>query len=68
MTKPESKVLPVGTRVKMSALGVERSPRLVDKIGTVVRARGGRYRSLGVRFDGNKSITSLHPGYVEPLQ
>lgn len=68
MTERESKVLSVGARVKMSALGVERSPRLVDKIGTVVRARGGRYNSLSVHFDGNKSITSLHPDYVEPLR
>ena len=60
-------VLAVGTRVKMSPLGTTRCPRLVKKIGTVVRTRSGNYSSTEVHFDGNKTRTPLHKDYVERL-
>ena len=69
MSRRESNVvLAVGMRIKMSDLGAERCPRLAAKTGIIIRAGGGRYSSLSVRFDGNKSITLLHPDYVKPLQ
>jgi hypothetical protein len=54
-------------RVKMSALGSARCPRLADKEGVIVG--GGRFQSsIRVLFDGSKSPTSLHRDYVEQIQ
>jgi hypothetical protein len=48
----------------MSPLGAERCPSLADKVGTVVG--GSVYNnSFSVRFDGNKSSTTLHQNYLE---
>ena len=59
--------LEVGDRVKMSALGSERSPLLVRKVGTITGLR--RHSStIFVRFDGNKRATTLHRDYVEPIE
>lgn len=53
----------VGERVRLSALGLERSPRSKGYFGCVVgRARGGAYQVL---FDGLKAPTLLHEGYLE---
>jgi hypothetical protein len=65
MSEEKTTVLVVGTRVKLSLLGATRCPRLVRKIGTVVRTRAGRYSSIDVHFDGNKTRTPLHKDYVE---
>jgi len=54
----------IGNRVRMSALGAERCPSLVGKLGTVVG--GSVYNnSVSVRFDGNKSSVTLHQSYLE---
>lgn len=67
MSERENRVLAIGTRVKMSLLGAARCRRLVNKIGTIVFC-STRYSSVGVLFDGNKSLTSLHRDYVEPQE
>jgi hypothetical protein len=56
----------IGSRVRMSRLGAERCPSLADKLGTVVG--GSVYNnSFSVRFDGNKSSTTLHHNYLEVI-
>jgi hypothetical protein len=56
----------MGERVRMSALGAARSPRLAKKEGTIVG--GSRLNSsIRVLFDGSKSPMSLHRDYVEQL-
>ena len=56
--------LPVGVRVRMSALGASRCARLANKTGTIVG--GSVYvNSVSVLFDGNKSPTTIHREYVE---
>ena len=59
--------LQVGDRVKMSALGSERSPLLAKKVGTVSGVRRDS-RTIFVRFDGNRTPTTLHRDYIEPLE
>ncbi len=58
--------LKIGARVRLSPVGSRRCPRLRYKIGTLVRL-SGRYSSVAVLFDGNKSSTALHPNYIELL-
>jgi hypothetical protein len=54
----------IGSRVRMSSLGAKRCPSLADKLGTVVG--GSVYNnSFSIRFDGNKSSTTLHQNYLE---
>ena len=56
----------IGSRVRMSQLGAKRCPSLAAKIGTVVG--GSVYNnSFSIRFDGNKSSTTLHHKYLEVL-
>jgi hypothetical protein len=56
--------LPPPARIKLSALGAARCPRLADREGVIVG--GGRYPStVRVIFDGSKSPMSLHRDYIE---
>jgi hypothetical protein len=56
--------LSIGVRVRMSALGASRCARLAKKSGTIVG--GSVYvNSVSVLFDGNRSPTTIHRGYVE---
>jgi hypothetical protein len=56
----------IGSRVRMSALGAERCPRLAENVGTVVG--GSIYKnSVSIRFDGKKSSVTLHRDYIEGL-
>jgi hypothetical protein len=59
--------LQVGDRVKMSALGSKRSPVLAKKVGTITGVRRDS-RAIFVRFDGNRTPTTLHRDYIEPLE
>jgi hypothetical protein len=67
MSGPKDCIFAKDDRIRMSALGAERCPGIANKTGVVVRTSvdGRRYKSLGVRFDGNKGITNLHPDYIE---
>ena len=58
--------LQVGDRIKMSGLGSERSPVLAIKVGTVTGIRSDS-RTIFVRFDGNRTTTTLHRDYIEPI-
>jgi hypothetical protein len=58
--------LEIGQRIKMSAIGAARSPRLALKTGVVVGT--SQYNSsITVRFDGNGTSTCLHRNYIEPI-
>ena len=54
----------VGVRVKLSALGKERCPRLSNKTGTLV-GRGIYANSMVVVFDGNRTSSTIHVTYLE---
>jgi hypothetical protein len=57
--------LTIGQRIKMSALGAARCPGLAAKTGVVIGF--SQYKSsITVRFDGNRSSTSIHRHYIEP--
>ena len=53
----------VGQRVRLSELGIARSPKLIARTGTIAGLPGAS--TLDVLFDGNKRPTKLHRSYVE---
>jgi len=56
----------MGSRVRMSAPGAARCPRIADKEGILVGE--GRYsNSLRVLVDGSKLPVSLHRDYIEQI-
>ena len=56
----------IGDRVRMTRLGASRCMRLADRMGTIVG--GSVYaNSVSVRFDGNKSSSTLHLDYLEVI-
>jgi hypothetical protein len=57
----------LGDRVKLSALGERRCPRLAGKSGTVV-GRSIYVNSVAVLFDGNKSPRTFHGAYLEAVK
>jgi hypothetical protein len=70
MTTPSDTNMPpvkselIGARFKMSPLGSARCSFLAGKEGIIIGS--SRYaKSVRVRFDGNKSPTSLHRDYIE---
>lgn len=58
--------LTIGDRFRMSALGAARYARLADKIGIIV-GRSVYANSFSVRFDGNKSTSTIHRSFIEPI-
>ena len=56
----------LGDRVRISALGAIRCPRLAGKTGTVV-GRSIYVNSVAVLLDGNKSPRTIHGAYLEML-
>jgi hypothetical protein len=61
-----SAAISVGSRVKLSALGAARCPRIAEKQGVVVGV--GRYsNSLRVLLDGSKLPVSLHRDYLDEV-
>jgi hypothetical protein len=56
----------IGDRVRMTALGASRCMRLADRMGTIV-GRSIYTNSFSVRFDGNKSSSTLHRDYLEVI-
>lgn len=56
----------LGDRVRISALGAERCPRLAGKTGTVV-GRSIYVNSVAVLLDGNKSPRTIHGAYLEAV-
>lgn len=56
----------IGDRVRMTALGASGCMRLADRMGTIV-GRSIYANSFSVRFDGNKSFSTLHRDYLEVI-
>jgi hypothetical protein len=54
-----------GTRVRLTKLGVERSPKLRSHAGIIVGVSHGS-RSYRVLIDGRKMPLALHESYLEP--
>jgi hypothetical protein len=54
----------IGDRVRISTLGASRCARLAGKVGTIVGS-SIYASSLQIRFDGNKSASTLHRDYLE---
>jgi hypothetical protein len=63
--KPDGKTFVAGQRFRLSELGVQRCPKFIVKVGTIVTVRKNS-ASLTVKFDGNKQATTLHRDYLEP--
>jgi len=61
----EDSELKPGMRIRLSALGRARSPRMKVHTGVIVGLTDG---SEGVRvmMDGSKSPITLHESYIEP--
>jgi hypothetical protein len=58
--------LSIGDRVRISAVGAARSPRLAERTGTIV-GRGVYANSFVVLFDGNKTTRTFHGDYLEVM-
>jgi len=54
-----------GTRVRLTKLGIERSPKLMSHTGIIVGVSHGS-RSYRVLIDGRKMPLALHETYIEP--
>jgi hypothetical protein len=53
-----------GTRVRLTKLGIERSPKLKSHTGIIVGVSHGA-RSFRVLIDGRKMPLALHESYIE---
>ena len=59
--KSETQTLSIGDRVRLSALGQQRSPKMI-RTGEIVGAIGS---SFAVLLDGAKTSVRLHFSYLE---
>lgn len=57
----------IGDRVRISAVGAARSPRLSDRTGSIV-GQGIYTNSFVVLFDGNKTTSTFHSDYLEAIK
>jgi hypothetical protein len=64
--EPRRFAFSIGDGVQMSALGASRCPRLANKTGTII-GLSVYVNSVSVRFDGNKSPSTLHCDYLEVI-
>jgi hypothetical protein len=53
-----------GLRIRLSALGVARSPRMRVHTGVIVGEPLGR--GVRILLDGSKTPITLHKSYIEP--
>jgi hypothetical protein len=59
--------LKIGARVRLSRLGLERSPRVAgSNIGTVISAISST--SFRVLLDGRKNPLTMHVSYIECVE
>lgn len=59
--------LRIGDRIRLTKLGIARSPRTSTRSGVVVALPRPKYRSrtVGILLDGNKTPTAMHHSYFE---
>ena len=60
----DHKRLEPGTRIRLSALGKERCPKMTRHAGVIV-AKLDRSDAVRVLMDGNKDPCTLHRSYLE---
>ena len=62
--QPRNKRLKVGSKFRLSALGIKRCPRIKNRTGTIVGLipTGSSFRVL---LDGRKQPVTLHESYIE---
>ena len=65
-TEPRRSAFSIGDRVRLSALGTSRCPRLANKVGFIV-GLSVYVNSVAVLLDGNKSPRTIHGAYLEAL-
>jgi hypothetical protein len=62
---PSESTFQIGDRVRLTELGIGRSPKIKARAGVVIALpRLGR-DAIRVLFDGNKTVTTLHRSYLE---
>ena len=68
LTKVFESTLPfaLGDRVRMSALGLKRHPKYGDREGVIVGM--GSPSSFRVKFDGRKSVQTIHHSYLVKIE
>jgi hypothetical protein len=66
MMAQETDRIVVGSRFKMSKLGVDRFPELAGQTGVVVDV-SLRTTGITVLFDGAKRSTCLHRDFISPV-
>jgi hypothetical protein len=64
LTDSDKQFLPVGTRCRLSVLGIKRFPRLADDHCTVI-GKGKTKNQVRVKFVGKKTPQTLHRSYLE---
>lgn len=60
----DDEALQPGTRIRLSALGRQRCPKMTRHAGVVV-AKLDRSDAVRVLMDGNKDPSTLHRSYLE---
>jgi hypothetical protein len=65
MQRPNNPKLVAGSRIRLSALGIERCAKLKSRTGLIVSINPGG-TSFRVLIDGRKLPVTLHQSYVEP--
>jgi hypothetical protein len=63
--RPNNPKLVAGSRIRLSALGIERCPKLKNHTGLIVSINPSG-TSFRVLIDGRKLPFTLHQSYVEP--
>jgi hypothetical protein len=58
--------IPVGARVRMSKLGLLRSPKMAGRVGTVIGSAASG-TGVRIRFDGLRSSETIHHSYLETI-
>ena len=56
---------PVSARVRFSALGAARCPKMKSRTGTIVKATIGNI--VRIRFDGMRTVHAFHRSYLEMI-
>jgi hypothetical protein len=66
LEQSHSNELKVGSRVRLSALGIKRCPGLKSRIGAVVglSPTGSSFRVI---LEGRRQPITLHESYIEPV-
>ena len=62
---PSEGIFQVGDRVRLNDLGISRSPYIKVRVGVVIAMPRLTSNAIGVLFDGNKTVTTLHRSYLQ---